>query len=545
MENNFRLALLSVFGGLLMTLAWPMFPLAPLLFIAFMAPLVVIESLQRRTDRKKGAWWAFLHIYLFLLTWNVGSTWWISNVHLAAGIFANLANALLMSAPLMFSRFVYLKAGRYLGYVSFICLWLGFEYLHLNWELTWAWLTLGNGFALYPQWIQWYEWTGPMGGSLWVLLVAVFIFHFIILPAVFERRKPAPVAYVYSLGLIVLPVLYSLFLFNQYADKGEEVEVVIVQPNIDPFNEKFEGSDSYIPKAEQVNRMKTLSEQFITPDTRWVLWPETSFDTEQSLWEEEMETLPEVNDLKLWVASKPGLELITGATTFTSYGMLRKNAPATARYHPNVGYYDVYNTGLHIRAKQQLSVYHKSKLVPGVERMPYPAFFRFLENLVLDLGGASGSMGTQAYREVYCHSEGHCTSPCICYESIFPEFMSEATRKGAGFISIITNDGWWGNSPGHRQHAAYASLLAISLRRDIARAANTGISCFVDQKGVIRGQTKYWEPAAVRDKVKLNNELSYFAQHGDYVGKLAAFLGVLLLLSVWVKHFTRRRQTVQ
>jgi apolipoprotein N-acyltransferase len=541
MENRFKLPLLAVSGGLLMTLAWPMMPMAPLMFFAFSLPLVVMEADLRRPATQRKRWKSFFYIYLFLLVWNVGTTWWISNVHLIAGIFANLANALLMAIPLLLTRYVYLRAGRFLGYIAFICLWLSFEYLHLNWELTWAWLTLGNGFAFFPQWIQWYEWTGPLGGSFWVLVCAAFFTHFILIPVLFEKKRPPTAAYVYMILLMLFPIMYSWYLFHQYEEKGEKIEVIVVQPNIDPFNEKFEGSDRYIPKVEQVERMKSLSDSLISPSTRWVLWPETSFDTEQSLWEEEIERIPEVEELRQWVASKDNLELITGATTFRSYGNDRDQSPPTARHHPSVGYYDVYNSSFHIKAGHPVNIYHKSKLVPGVERMPYPAFFRFLEALVLNLGGASGSMGTQPDREVYCHEQGHCTTPCICYESIFPEFMSEASRKGAGFISIITNDGWWGNSPGHRQHAAYASLLAISLRRDIARAANTGISCFVDQRGLIRGQTSYWVPAVVKDQVRLNDRLTYYAEHGDYLGKLAAFLGVLLFLSVWVKHFTRLR----
>tara|TARA_B110000008_G_scaffold98681_1_gene101444 strand:- start:128 stop:421 length:294 start_codon:yes stop_codon:yes gene_type:complete len=63
-----------------------------------------------------------------------------------------------------------------LGYLSFIVLWISIEYLHLNWDLSWPWLTLGNAFANVPDVVQWYEFTGFLGGSLWVLFINVLLF---------------------------------------------------------------------------------------------------------------------------------------------------------------------------------------------------------------------------------------------------------------------------------------------------------------------------------------------------------------------------------
>jgi apolipoprotein N-acyltransferase len=62
------------------------------------------------------------------------------------------------------------------GYVFLITFWIAFEFLHYNWELTWPWLTLGNGFAAKPQWNQWYEYTGVFGGSLWILVSNIALY---------------------------------------------------------------------------------------------------------------------------------------------------------------------------------------------------------------------------------------------------------------------------------------------------------------------------------------------------------------------------------
>jgi apolipoprotein N-acyltransferase len=516
-----------------------MMPLFPLLFVGFTVPFLLIE--YGILYNKRSPWFAWGLLYTFLLVWNASTTWWICNVQLVAGLFANVANAALMTIPLMFGRYVWLKAGRQLGYITLLTLWLGFEYVHLNWELTWAWLTLGNGLAVYPSFIQWYSITGTMGGSLWILITSLFGYHFILRTWFFGRVNPAAVSYVYFILLIGLPITYSYWEYSRSEPLSPELEVVAIQPNIDPLQEKFEGSPDFIPLGVQVDRLKQLSEQVITPSSRFLLWPETSFDTESSIWEENIDQMAEIVDLKEWLRENPNLVLITGATTFVSYTK-KDLATATARYHNQVGYYDVFNSALRVEPDKPVEIYHKSKLVPGVERMPYPAVFRLLESLVIDLGGASGSLGTQKEREIFCaqNADTLCTTPCICYESIFGEFMGQGVQMGADFISIITNDGWWGNSPGHRQHAAYASILAISHHRAIARSANTGISCFVNPKGDRSQMTAYGVPAALVGKVSLQKKQTYYTAHGDYIGRLAGFLGIFLFLSVVVKHRTTR-----
>ncbi len=154
-----------------------------------------------------------------------------------------------------------------------------------------------------------------------------------------------------------------------------------------------------------------------------------------------------------------------------------------------------------------------------MEILPYPEMFGFLTQLIFDLGGTSGGYGRQKERTVFRHEQDIRLAPAICYESIYGEFMTEYVRAGAQFITIITNDGWWGNTPGHRQHLAFSSLRAIETRRCIARSANTGISAFVDQRGDIRQATKYWEQTAIRARLPANDEVTFYVRYGDVIGR--------------------------
>jgi apolipoprotein N-acyltransferase len=99
-------------------------------------------------------------------------------------------------------------------------------------------------------------------------------------------------------------------------------------------------------------------------------------------------------------------------------------------------------------------------------------------------GGTSGTLGRDKERlAIPDEQHYYVAAPVICYESIYSDYITDYIRKGANLLTIMTNDGWWDNTPGYRQHMNYARLRAIETRRWIARSANTGISCFIDPAG--------------------------------------------------------------
>jgi apolipoprotein N-acyltransferase len=116
-------------------------------------------------------------------------------------------------------------------------------------------------------------------------------------------------------------------------------------------------------------------------------------------------------------------------------------------------------------------------------------------------------------------------------------------KKGANLLCIITNDGWWDDSPAPRQHLAYASLRAIETRRSIARAANTGISAFIDQKGEVISTLGYGVQGSLIGVVQLNNSLTFYVKYGDYIARLACLVALVLLgLTVRDKWKNRQKQ---
>jgi len=126
----------------------------------------------------------------------------------------------------------------------------------------------------------------------------------------------------------------------------------------------------------------------------------------------------------------------------------------------------------------------------------------------------------------------------ICYESVYGEYCTGYVKAGAEALTVITNDAWWGNTPGYQQHLRYASLRAIETRRDIARCANTGISAIINQRGDILSESTWWQKQVLKGTINLNTKETVFVREGDVIGKLCTFLFLLLTLAIIVRIFT-------
>lgn len=524
--------LLCLSGGLLLGLGWYKFSM-PLLLMGFVPLLLLEDEVSKGSFRfPKLTLWA--GSTLMFILWNIVVYWWLWNASGWVTWAAWIANSLLMSLPVLaFHLIRKWSAGRFY-LMAFVGCWLTFEYIHLHWDFSWIWLLVGNAFATWPHWVQWYEYTGVFGGSLWVLTASSLVFLLLTTGRGTVRL----------IATLFVPAAFSLLLYYTYEEKGPEVEMVVVQPNLDCYTEKFDynaktgqPNPNWIPYQEQVNRFIRLSQEAVTPNTRFLLWPETSLH-ELVLEETALQT-PPVDQVAEMTRNMPGVSLVTGMDTYTTYA---PGAPLskTVRQHPSIGYYDVFNTAMLLNDTGRVEFYHKSQLVIGAETVPFPAVFRMF---MLYFGGASGGLGRQPNREVFCNSQGQCGAPVICYESVYGEFVTDYLNAGpdCGFIFIITNDGWWDDTPGHRQHLDFARLRAIETRRAIARSANTGISCFISQRGDLLDSLPYDEMGALRGSIRENTEKTFYTRNGDYIGRLALFLAGFMLLSSFVKRRLERK----
>ena len=528
--------LLSFLSGLLLAAAWPARGFAPLALIAFI-PLLAVEdfvlSRQRQqvgiAPKQRIRFHIFGYSYAAFLVWNALTTWWIW-YSTPAAVLAITLNAFLMAC--VFSLFHIscrtLSSGAKRWFLLFVY-WIGFEFFHHNWDISWPWLTLGNVFANNPVWIQWYEITGVLGGSLWILACNVLIYGWL---KTWLKNKQAGLPFpmrhfVATAALVLIPLAASIIRYHTYRPQGEPVEVVVVQPNIDPYTEQFS-----ISPDQAASRMLGLASEQITAQTRFVVTPESML--QENIWEDELPFCPSVIRIQQFLQDRRGVSLVAGISSYSHVAPQDSTQAGVRRLRfiqdPALKFYRAHNSVIVLNSEAQapIGLYHKSKLTPGVEIMPFAGKLRFIEKMAVDLGGTTGTLGIDPEPKVFGDSIKF--SDAICYESIFGDYVAWSVRKGAQLLFVSTNDGWWNNSPGHRQHAAYARLRAVENRRDIARSANTGISCFINQKGQVFQATQYGEPDCIRQELLANSKLTFYSRYGDILGRGCLFLGLLLLL---------------
>jgi len=181
------------------------------------------------------------------------------------------------------------------------------------------------------------------------------------------------------------------------------------------------------------------------------------------------------------------------------------------------------------------SFIHKSKLVVGVEKIPYSEYLPFLEDLAVDNGGTVGSLGEEDSAKIFLTSKAFGAdkakiAPIVCYESIYPEFVAEQCRKGANLLCVITNDGWWGDTPGYKQHFSFSRLRAIENRRWLVRSANTGKSGVISPTGEVISETEWWEEDVLLAQTELLTRKTIFSRYGDYLGRSSAFVWMLIFV---------------
>jgi len=523
MKQSYKI-LLSLLSGLLLSAGWPERGFPFLLFIGFV-PLLVVEYEQWKNRADNHSSGILPYIALTFFTWVLLTTWWVYNSTPIGIVATILVNTTLVGGSFYLFHITHRRlAGATAAYTALIGYMLTAEYIHLRWDLNFPWLNLGNGFAAYPKLIQWYEYTGIFGGSLWILVVNILLFFFVrdrIMMKICSRKIGLQLAA--ALFLIAVPMVISLVIYNRYTEKINPVDVVVVQPNLDPYSEQYE-----LDPMEVTNRMLAQAASVSDSLTDFAVFPESAI--QEHIYEDQIEMSPSVARIRAFNQEYSRMNVIAGISSRKVYQPGEPISATAKKFRDADQYYDAYNTALFIAHDNSLQKYHKSKLTPGVEIMPLIHYLPFVEKFALDLGGTVGSLGINADQTPFVINESLKVAPIICYESVYGEFLNRFIQNGAHVIFVITNDGWWGNTAGHRQHLLFSVIRAIETRRSVARSANTGVSCFINQRGDILQRTKYWEPAAIRQKINANDKITFYVKNGDYIGRIFMLVAALFAL---------------
>ena len=533
MKNITKISL-ALLSGLLIAASWPTNGYTPLIFIAIVPLIFLQDNSQRPTtngqqptvNKRDNIFWLS---FLTFLVWNSLTTWWVWNSTPAGSIAMILLNSTFMATTFWLYHFTRKKIFHNKGgFFLLILFFLAFENLHLTWQLNWPWLNIGNVFSHNHTWVQWYEFTGIAGGTIWVLLANILAYKCLrstvnSQQSTVNGQRSIVKSLIYFLAVVLVPIIASKIMYHSYEEKGEEVEVVVAQPNIDPWNEEFR-----LSAAEILNRNFIVAEPLITENTRFVLSPESTIH--DNIWLEKIKTNRSIKKIELF-SKNNNISYIIGAGT--SGLATDKKDFAARKFYDIDKYYYSYNTAFSINDTSDIQIHQKSKLTPGVEMMPSWWFLRPIKNLAINLGGTVGTLKSEDKVTVFDYGK-YKVAPLICYESVFGDYVTDFVRNGANMIFVITNDGWWGDTPGHRQHFEMSKLRAIENRRSVARSANTGVSGFINQRGDVVESSNYWEPIGLRNTLNVNDEMTFYSRHGDYIYRVASFIALLVLCFTFV-----------
>ena len=526
-KNLFKLKnlLYSLISALLLGFSWPTFGFTILIFISLI-PLFFLEKSISQDNYKFKKLRFFAYTFFSILIWNIITTWWLINASIFGMIYAINHNAFFyfFLFLIFFSLKNVLKENA--RFIFFICLWICYEKINLNWEFSWPWLNLGNVFSDSIYWIQWYEYTGVFGGTLWILIINIMLFK--AFNQYLENRdiKILTRKIIYPLIFILLPIIFSISIYLRIDDPKKEINVIIIQPNIDPYEEKYSFTN-----IDFLNKLDLLTKSRINSNTDYIITPETFFAEGSGIELKKYDKSDLHISLQKFLKNYPNTQLISGIQFYDLF--FSDSIPShTANKIKRGLWVDYYNSAVSEQFNKDFEIYNKSKLVVGVENLPYKNILRpIIGDYLIDLGGTVASRVTQDNRTNFINKKIKTkAAPIICYEAVYGEFVTDYVKSGANFLSIITNDAWWGNTEGHRQLLSICKLRAIENRRDIVRSANTGISAIINSKGEIISKLNYGVEGVIEGRVSSHEKLTFYSKYGDLIFRWSFFLIIILSL---------------
>lgn len=517
-QDMIKKTILSLTSAVMLSIGWV--GGSGITLLAGFVPLLLLSELYG--PGTKNFWKMYGWIALSFGIWSGITTWWIWYAAEIGAILSVLITIGLFGGMFMLFHWVRQRATKALSYTLLVCGWIACEYLYTNGEVSFPWLTLGNGFANDIPLIQWYDTTGVFGGSLWVLLSNLLIYE-----AVKKRNVKA---WILPACVIILPAAISLVKYFSYKETGKPVKVTVVQPNINAY-EKFVTRQ----KFQTAHLLKLAAQAPL--DTEFIIFPETAIH--EDIWENDINDNHIIKQFQnLLITKYPDTQIIMGASTGREYEPGEKVSETARQY--SGGWYDVYNTAFAIETSGVTDIYHKSRLLVGAEKIPYYNIMKNVESLILDLGGATGQHGVDPERKIFDSPCNTKTGTAICWEAVFGEYYGDYIKNGADVMFVISNDGWWSDTHGHRQLFRYSCLRAVESRRAIARSANTGVSGFINQRGDVIQQVGWDKTAVITDTILTNDKITFYVKYGDYIARLACYILGLSIL-YFIAYRVRRK----
>ena len=461
-------------------LAW--FSLVPFLFV-----------IQKENSLKgiilQSFLWGFLYhlIFFFWISDNIG----LDSIILRYLIMLLVVFVLTLNIILIYTLYHYLK--KYFNYnvLYFLpIIIVAIEYLRSLGFYGSIWNSLAYTQIDYLLISQNIEYTGIYGLTFWLVLINVVIYQMFIN---FNRVNISIL-----IILFLFPWITGLIIKSNYINGTEKINVKIIQPNVSLYEKRQSLENS-------LNKMIDLSNQTSNDSIDLILWPESS-----------------ISNLFV-VEGSYNSNLSLNMNQFLENVQFSLVAGSDLRLSDKK-----YNSSILFQSDSVISIYHKQKLVPNVERTP-----SIFNKIGLNIGLANFDIGKEL--SMFSVNKINFTS-MICIESVFPKLTRQFVNNGAEFITYIVNDGWYPRNPQLDQHARRCIYRAIENRRSVIRCANTGISMIVNPYGNITNRLEFNKEGVIESYISTSSRKTFYTQYGD----LFSIFNVVCMIVILVISFLKR-----
>lgn len=416
------------------------------------------------------------------------------------------------------------KYGNRLSSLYFVAAWITVELIQANFQLGSPFYNLGNNLGANIKLIQWYEFTGSSGGTLWILIVNFLIYSSI--KKLHENKKLDLKKSAVLLIVVCAPVILSLIVYFDYNENGNTREVLVIHPSTDNRDVKY---------RVNIYELMDIYLDIILPElnknTEYVVLPETAITNVG--WVHDFNQNIVFNYFFEHTDSFPNVKLITGAIAYEEIPDVQKikhykKIPGI-RYSENYKtWYYTYNAALQIENNQIPQVRVKEELVPYQEYAPYPHITPRLSPVGIDFQFSQ----RKDNRDVFTTANNLRTVAIICYEVIYSKLFFNASREGAQAFFVLLNEGWYENERVSRQFLQHSVIRAVENRRCIAHSSNMGISAIINQRGDVIAMTDSKQADSLRRDIKMNRKVTLSARLGNYIEVLALLTSVILFIYI-------------
>lgn len=521
--------LLVILGGMLAGISFTPFPFpfTVFLFFSFIPYFAVIEKRKTLLEINRASYLMFFTLSLITIYW-VGS--WQSKADpflmIGGGVLIFFYPAVLLINSTLFF-YSYKIFGKEKALWLFPIIWVTGEYLLTLTDLKFPWLTLGHGLAKFTTFIQIADVVGSFGLSLIVLYTNVLLYF--VIKDFFSERKYFLRYLISAFILFSFVFVYGVIKLNEKNTDERFLKVGVVQPNIDPWDKWESGG-----LEEILKNYLELSEECTKQGAKLIIWPETALPVYLFAG-----TYSDIVDSIYSFLRKNDVYLLTGMPDY----IVHYEHPPTDAKLSKAGnfYYSTYNSILLLNPKSyEIQRYGKMHLVPLGEKVPFVDALPFLADWFkwgVGLSGWNVGKDTTVFNLIF-DKDSVKVAGLVCYESVFPDFVTYFVKKGSQFITVVTNDSWYGNSSGPYQHKEFAALRAVENRRAVVRSANGGVSCLINKYGITEVETEIFTRTSFVVNVPLNNQITFYTNYPLIIPIISSsfslwIIGVNILM--WLK----------